>query len=112
MRVIARRLAFLAFVLLLPTLAHAQATISGTVRDSSGAVLPGVTVEASSGSLIEKLRTAVTDGSVQCRITELPTGTYTVAFTLSGLTTPRREDVTVAGSGVIPVSVDVLEGAL
>ena len=112
MRVIARGLAFVGFVLLIPTLAQAQATISGTVRDSSGAVLPGVTVEAASRALIEKVRTAVTDGSGQYRITELPPGTYTVAFTLSGFTTLRREDVTVSGSGVIPVSVEMKVGAL
>jgi hypothetical protein len=112
MRVFARSLALLGFVLLLPTLAHAQATISGTVRDSSGAVLPGVTVEAASGALIEKVRTAVTDGTGQFRISELPPGTYTVTFALSGFTTMRREGVTVSGSGVIPVSVDMKVGAL
>src|SRR5688572_31215756 len=83
MRVIVRCLAVLGFVLLLPALAQAQATISGTVRDSSGAVLPGVTVEAASGALIEKVRTAVTDSTGQYRITELPPGTYTVTFALS-----------------------------
>ncbi|MGH9241121.1 MAG: carboxypeptidase regulatory-like domain-containing protein [Vicinamibacterales bacterium] len=112
MRVIARCFAFLGFVLLLPTLAQAQATISGTVRDSSGAVLPGVTIEAASGALIERVRTAVTDGTGQFRISELPPGTYTVTFALSGFTTMRREGVTVSGSGVIPVSVDMKVGAL
>ena len=48
---------------LIPTFAHAQATLAGVVRDSSGAVLPGVTVETSSSVLIEKVRSAVTDGS-------------------------------------------------
>ena len=70
--------AFFLFALLLPTVAHAQATLAGVVRDSSDAVLPGVTVEASSPALIQKVRTAVTDGTGQYRITELPPGTYTL----------------------------------
>ena len=69
---------------LLPTTAFAQATIAGVVRDTSGAVLPGVTVEASSPVLIEKVRTAVTDGSGQFRIVDLRAGTYVVTFTLPG----------------------------
>src|SRR5579864_923261 len=65
-----------------PALASAQTSgIAGTVRDTSGAVLPGVTVEASSPALIEKTRTAVTDGSGQFKITELRPGTYSLTFT-------------------------------
>ena len=56
----------------------AQASITGTVRDTSGAVLPGVTVEASSPALIEKVRTATTDGNGQYRIVDLRAGEYTV----------------------------------
>ena len=107
-----RCFALLGLGLLLPALAHAQATVSGTVRDSSAAVLPGVTVEAASPVLIEKVRTAVTDSSGQYRITELPPGTYTLTFTLSGFTTLKRDEVNVSGSGVIPVSVDMRVGAL
>ena len=59
---------------LLPTFAYAQTTLAGVVRDASGAVLPGVTVEASSSALIEKIRSAVTDGSGQYRITDLASG--------------------------------------
>ena len=59
-----------AAMVLVPSVAHAQATLSGTVRDSSGAVLPGVTVEASSPALIEKTRSTVTDGTGQYRLTE------------------------------------------
>ena len=69
---------------LLPTTAVAQAVIAGTVRDTSGAILPGVTVEASSPALIEKVRTAVSDGTGQYRIEDLRPGTYTVNFTLTG----------------------------
>src|SRR3984957_8037628 len=74
-----------------PASALAQASIAGTVRDSSGAVLPGVTVEASSPALIEKLRSGVTDGSGQYRIEQLTPGAYTVTFTLTGFSTVKRE---------------------
>src|SRR3954463_3534019 len=76
----------LVLLLLLPTaaFAQAQATIVGTVKDASGAVLPGVTVEASSPALIEKTRTVVTGGSGQYSIENLRPGTYTVTFSLTG----------------------------
>ena len=112
MRVIVRSFALLALILLLPALAHAQATLSGTVRDTTGAILPGVTVEAASPVLIGKIRTAVTDGSGQYRITELPPGMYAVTFTLSGFTSLRRDALNVSGSGVIPVSVELRVGAV
>ena len=98
--------------LLIPALAHAQATLAGVVRDNTGAVLPGVTVEATSLALIEKARTAVTDGTGQYRITELPPGTYALTFTLSGFNVVKREDVEVRGSGVIPINADLRVGAL
>jgi hypothetical protein len=107
-----RAAALLALVVLLPAVAHAQASLTGTVRDTSGAVLPGVTVEASSPVLIEKVRTAVTDGTGQYRITELPPGSYTLTFSLSGFSTVRREGITVSGSGVIPVNVELRLGTL
>jgi protocatechuate 3,4-dioxygenase beta subunit len=62
----------------------AQASLTGTVRDASGGVLPGVTVEASSPALIEKVRTAVTDDTGQYRIIDLRAGTYTLSFSLAG----------------------------
>ncbi len=79
-----RRSLFLLGFLLLPTFTYAQTTLVGVVRDASGAVLPGVTVEASSSALIEKTRSAISDGSGQYRITELPPGNYAVAFMLPG----------------------------
>ena len=82
---------------LVPALAHAQASITGVVRDPSGAVLPGVTVEASSPALIEKVRSVVTDGSGQYRIIDLRPGTYAVMFTLSGFSTVRREGIELTG---------------
>ena len=76
-----------------PAAAHAQASITGTVKDSSGAVLPGVTVEAASPALIEKTRTVVTDGTGRYRIENLRPGTYTVSFVLAGFSTVKREGV-------------------
>ena len=99
-------------VLLLPAIASAQATLSGTVRDSSGAVLPGVSVEAASPALIERVRTAISDGSGQDRITDLPPGEYSLTFSLSGFNSVKHEGVAVSGSGVIPISVELKVGTL
>ena len=71
--------AALTCVVIVPGTAVAQSAIAGTVKDTSGAVLPGVTVEASSPALIEKTRTAVTDGSGQYKIVDLRPGTYVVS---------------------------------
>src|SRR6266581_6011105 len=70
--------------LLIPAAAHAQGSITGTVQDTSGAVLPGVSVEAASPELIEKVRTGVTDGTGQYRIENLAPGTYMVSYSLTG----------------------------
>src|SRR5262245_63951620 len=67
--------------------------IAGVARDTTGAVLPGVTVEASSPALIEKVRTAVTDSSGNYKIVDLRPGTYTVTFTLPGFSTYKREGI-------------------
>ena len=80
MRRLRQGLAVLALVVLVPAVAFAQASITGVVKDASGAVLPGVTVEASSDVLIEKTRSAVTDGTGQYRIVDLRAGTYTCRF--------------------------------
>src|SRR4029450_2291313 len=80
MRGASKALLILMAAVLLPSLAFAQGTLTGTVRDQSGAVLPGVTVEASSPALIEKVRTALTDGAGQYRITGLNAGTYSLTF--------------------------------
>ena len=89
--------------LLLPTVLFAQsafgaAALAGMVRDTSGAVLPGVLVEATSPALIERVRSVVTDGTGQYKIVDLRPGTYTLTFTLSGFTPSRREDLELAGS--------------
>src|SRR5262245_51757304 len=67
--------------------------LAGVVRDTSGAVLPGVTVEASSPALIEKTRSVVTDGEGRYNIVDLRPGTYTVQFTLTGFNTLRRDGI-------------------
>src|SRR5262249_49974818 len=92
MRMATKCLAILG-VLLLPVPLFAQASLTGTVRDVSSAVLPGVTVEASSPALIEKTRSATTDGSGQYRITNLQPGTYVLTFTLPGFAPVKRENI-------------------
>jgi hypothetical protein len=97
---------------LVPTAAVAQAVIAGTVRDTSGAILPGVTVEASSPALIEKVRAAVSDGTGQYRIEDLRPGTYTVNFTLTGFSAFRREGIELTGSFTATVNAEMRVGAL
>ena len=85
----------------------ASGTISGVVRDASGGVLPGVTVEAASPALIEKVRSVVTDGQGVYRIIDLRPGTYTVTFTLSGFSTFRREGVELTTGFTATVNADL-----
>ena len=92
--------------------AQAQASITGTVRDTSGAVLPGVTVEAASDVLTEKVRTAASDSSGLYRIVDLLPGTYTVTFTLPGFTVLKREGIELTGSFTATVNADLKVGAL
>jgi len=101
-------------VLLAPSLlyAQAQASIAGIVRDTSGAVLPGVTVEASSPELIEKVRSAVTDATGQYRIENLRPGVYTVTFALAGFSTVRREGIELAGAATFNVNAELKVGTL
>ena len=99
-------------LILLSGSAYAQTTLAGSVRDTSGAIVPGVTVEASSPVLIEKTRTAITDGSGQYRIESLPPGTYTMTFTLPGFVVVRREAVEVSGAGVITINAEMRVGAV
>jgi hypothetical protein len=108
------RLTFVAGLLaLMPAAASAQTSaIAGVVKDTSGAVLPGVTVEASSPALIEKVRSAVTDNSGQYKITTLRPGTYTVTFTLPGFSVVKRENVELTSDFTATISADLKVGAL
>ncbi|MGE0444363.1 MAG: carboxypeptidase regulatory-like domain-containing protein [Vicinamibacterales bacterium] len=112
MRNVLRALAAAAFVACLPAIAYAQAEIAGVARDTSGAVLPGVTVEAASPALIEKVRTVITDGNGQYRIVDLRPGAYTVTFTLAGFNTVRREGIELSGAATFVVNADMRVGAL
>ena len=89
-----------------------SAAISGTVKDTSGAVLPGVTVEAASPALIEKVRTVVTDEGGQYKLVNLPVGTYSVTFTLTGFNTVKRDGIELTTNFTAPVNVDLAVGSL
>ena len=94
--------------------ASAQQTsgIAGVVKDSSGGVLPGVTVEAASPALIEKVRTATSDGEGRYNIVDLQPGTYTIAFTLTGFSTFKRDGVTLTSGFTATVDAQMSVGAL
>jgi hypothetical protein len=98
--------------ILLPAAASAQASIAGTARDTSGAVLPGVSVEASSPALIEKVRTSVTDDRGLFRILSLPPGTYTVTFSLTGFNQVKREGIELSGAFIAQIDVAMTVGGV
>jgi Carboxypeptidase regulatory-like domain len=107
------RILFLgSLALLVPRALYAQASIAGVVKDSSGAVLPGVTVEAASPVLIEKTRSAVSDSSGQYRVENLRPGTYSVSFTLAGFSTVKREGIELTGTFTAAVNADLRVGAV
>ena len=114
MREYARALLLALGLLALPCVGAAQVlgTVAGNVKDASGAVLPGVIVEASSPALIEKVRSAVTDGSGQYRIVNLPPGIYAITFSLTGFSTVRREGVEVSPSFTSNVDGELRVGAV
>src|SRR5687767_4356446 len=111
-RTIVRCFLLFGLVAFVPGVAAAQATLAGEVKDTTGAVLPGVTVEAASPALIEKIRTAVTDSSGRYRIESLPAGSYTVTFSLTGFAPVKREDLIVSGAGVTTVDVELTVGGM
>jgi hypothetical protein len=99
-------------LLLLPAAAFAQAAITGVVKDASGAVLPGVTVEASSPALIEKVRSVISDATGQYRVVDLRPGVYTVTFMLPGFSVVKREGLELRGDFVATVNADLKVGEL
>ena len=112
MRGLVRTLVVLSAVLLAPVAAYAQASIAGVIKDASGAVLPGVSVEATSPALTEKVRSVVTDGTGQYRIVELPPGAYTVTFSLQGFNVVKREGVVLTGSLTAAIDIELRVGSL
>jgi hypothetical protein len=107
-----RLVILLSLLTLWPALALAQGSIAGVVRDSSGGVLPGVTVEAASPALIEKSRSVITDGTGQYQIVDLRPGTYSVTFTLQGFSAVRRDGIELAGSFAASVNADLKVGSV
>jgi hypothetical protein len=112
MRVLVRAVLVVSCLLIIPVVAYAQASLTGTVKDSSGAVLPGVTVEAASDVLIEKVRTTQTDGSGRYQLLDLRPGAYVVTFTLTGFSSHRRDGIELSGSGTVSVNADLRVGAV
>src|SRR5438132_8124844 len=116
-QIIKRFIALLSIVLVaVPTVAWAQTTegasIAGVVKDTSGAVMPGVTVEAASPALIERIRSVVTDERGLYRIVDRRPGTYTVTFTLPGFSTFRREGIELTTSFTATVNAEMKVGSV
>ena len=111
-RVVIASVVVSALLLFVPTATFAQAAIAGVVRDTSGAVLPGVTVEASSPALIEKVRTVTTDGEGLYKVVDLRPGSYVVTFTLTGFAPVKREGIELSGSFTATVNAELRVGGL
>ena len=112
MRTLLRVLFAVLTLVLLPSTVLAQAAITGVVKDTSGAVMPGVTVEVASPALIEKVRSAVTDTTGQYRVIDLRPGTYSVTFTLTGFSPVKREGIELTGTFVATINADLKVGSL
>jgi hypothetical protein len=113
MRVVKVMFVFAAFLMLLPASAFAQqGSIAGTVRDTSGGVIPGVLVEVTSPALIEKVRSSTSDTNGQYRITNLPVGTYTVTFSLEGFSKQQQNNVVLTTGFTAPVNATMGVGQL
>ena len=112
MRRLAKAFIVLTSMVFVPTAAYPQASITGVIKDTSGAVLPGVTVEAASPALIEKVRSAASDGTGQYRIVDLRPGTYSVTFTLPGFSTVKRDEIELTGSFTATVNADMKIGTV
>src|SRR4029453_11146674 len=96
-----------ASLVLVPALARAQSVFTGTVKDTSGAGMPGVTVEAPSPVLTEKVKSTITDENGQYRIVDLRPGTYTLTFTLPGFNTQTRDGVELQSNLTATINVEL-----
>ena len=101
-----------ALVLLVPVAASAQSGFAGVVRDTTGGVLPGVTVEATSPALIEKVRTVVTDSQGVYRIVDLRPGRYNITFSLAGFSSLIREGIDLPATFTATVNVEMRVGTV
>jgi hypothetical protein len=111
-RIIRAFCAVLVLACFMPSAAWAQSVFAGTVKDSSGAVMPGVTIEAASPALIEKVRSAVTDENGVYRIIDLRPGVYTLTFTLPGFNTVTREGIELGSNFTATINVELSVGTL
>src|SRR5437016_7907278 len=112
MRVVVRTVLVFVGVSLIATTAVAQASLAGVAKDASGAVMPGVTVEAASPVLIEKVRTVTTDGTGQYKIENLRPGLYAVTFTLAGFNVVKRNEVELTGAQTVTINADLKVGGV
>ena len=96
----------------IPSTVSAQSAISGVVKDSGGGILPGVTVQAASPALIERVRDAVTDEQGRYTIVDLRPGLYKVTFALAGFTTLVRDGIDLPSNFTATVNVELNLGAL
>src|SRR5262245_12841323 len=99
-------------VLALPTLAHAQSAFAGVVKDATGAVLPGVTVEASSPALIEQVRSASTDANGAYKIDNIRPGVYVLTFSLPGFSTVKKEGIELQSNFTASINAEMKVGAV
>ena len=99
-------------LLLVPATVVGQSAITGVVKDSSGAVLPGVTVEASSDVLIERVRSVASDGQGVYRIVDLRPGVYSVTFTLQGFNSYKRDGLVLPSEFTATVNAELRIGSV
>src|SRR5215213_7856698 len=105
-------LLLVASVVLLPAAARAQSVFTGTVKDTSGAVMPGVTIEAASPVLIEKVKSTISDENGLYRIVDLRPGTYTLTFTLPGFNTVTRAGIELQSNFTSTINIELSVGTL
>jgi len=99
-------------VLAIPTRAHAQSAFAGIVKDATGAVLPGVTVEASSPALIEQVRSASTDANGAYKIDNIRPGVYVLTFSLPGFSTVKKEGIELQSNFTATINAEMKVGAV